>query len=199
MKNAARSNRSVSRIVYIITAVQFVAIVILFGVVFQLRNSTNKTAAELKQQNLQFIGEVNYQKSQLRPIILPKEKLVVFPELNISLPYNLVTKTLQYNFDEESNLRVTSTLINEPYAGEMSDMQISCAELVRINPSSGTPYSPWEEAAGSVQLGGEKTIHIITAKAFKNNQASTEECARKVWLQVTPQQVADEFKKAQSL
>lgn len=144
-------------------------------------------------QRLRLLSEIDSQKYLQRPVVLAKEKLVVFPELNVALPYNDVTKTLQYSFDDGKNLRVTSTRISDP-----KERQMNCTGLVRINMHDGSPFNPWEESAGSVKLSDGRTVHIIAAKAFKNNEASTEECAREVWMLITPQQLVEEFKKAQS-
>jgi len=149
-----------------------------------------------KQQDRSVQSTVDYSMSLQRPAVMVKENLVAIPELKITLPYNNITKTLLYSMDDiepddSNDLRVTSTHITDT-----EERQLSCSGLVRINMKSGTPYSPWEETAGSVKLSDGRTLHIVAAKAFKNNEASTKECETEVWHQITPKQVADEFKKA---
>jgi hypothetical protein len=159
--------------------------------VVSLEKELTQQKESAETQRLRLLNEIDYQKSLQRPVILAREKLVVFPELNIALPYNDVTKTLQYSFDDGENMRVTSTRLNDS-----KDRQMGCSDLVRINMQDGSPFSPWEAAADSVKLSDGRTVHIIVAKAFKNNEASTEECASEVWTRITPGQLADEFKKA---
>lgn len=156
-----------------------------------LTSQLEKQKQHTEEQRLGLLNEIEYQKSVRRPAILAKENQVAIPELGITLPYNEVTKTLQYTTDVET--RITSDLISDRQL-----RQLSCSDLVRITYKDGNPYSPWEEAAGSVKLANGKTLYIIAAKAFKNNEASSEECATEVWTRITPQQVANEFKKAQS-
>lgn len=139
--------------------------------------------------------------SMQKPVIMPKEKLVVFPELNVALPYNDVTKTLSYTYDpgdgdqNTANIRVSSTLAKDPKLSR----QIDCTSLTRVNLNFGSAYSPWEEESGSVELGNGQKIFLVKSRAYKNNEGSTEECASEVWTQITPEQVVAEFKKAQSL
>jgi uncharacterized protein (DUF952 family) len=150
----------------------------------EVRQDANEQANLLK-------FEIDTQKALQRPVVFLKDSTSAIPELRLALPYNDVTKTLQYSYDNEGNVRVTSTLINDRML-----RQISCTDLVRATVKDGTVYSPWEEDSGSVKLSDGRTLHIYAARAYKNDQASTEACAEEVWKQITPQQVAAEFKKA---
>lgn len=154
-------------------------------------DQTNKELAlqkeEASQQANMLLNEIDYQKSLQRPVILPKEKQVVFPEFAITLPYNKITKTLQYSISG-SDMRVTSILISDHKVRQMS-----CSQLVRISTKNGTPYSPWEQSAGSIKFADGRTIYIIEAKAFKNNEASTEECETEVWHTIGPGTIAAQF------
>lgn len=159
--------------------------------------SRQKQTAE--EQQIKLESEIEAQKLLRRPVVMVKENRVAFPELNITLPYNSVTRTLQYlandpPFGDGKDTRITSEL-----ATDTSELrQMNCTDLVRINFEDGSPYSPWEESAGSVKLANGKTLYIVATKAFKNHEASTEECTTEVWKLITPQQIAEEFKKAES-
>jgi hypothetical protein len=165
--------------------------------------TTANSAASVQKENDEsqtrlLLGQLNYKSSLSSVAIQPENNSVALHDLRIKLPYNDVTKYLKYSFDGNTeagggNYRVTSSLLND-----QETRQLSCDWLLRINLSDGNPYSPWEESAGSVKLDDGRTIYLIAAKGFANEEASTAECASEVWTQVTPQQVADEFKKAQS-
>ncbi len=182
-------------------AVSLIMIIFLLATVGNLQEETEALKDTLRvqatyqqNQNNQISNEINTIKSLKNPIVTPEDKKLVFPELAFALPYNDVTKTLQYIYDDGINMNITSTLINDS-----KERQMSCSWLVRVNTQNDSAYSPWEESAGSVKLDDGRTLYIVAAKAYKNHEASTEECASEVWTQITPLQVADEFKKAESL
>ena len=158
--------------------------------------NVNKEIASLKQadENQQAMNYYMLQSALADqvPVTLPKEKLVVFPDLGFALPYNDVTRTLRYTtYGNNTNVSSTDT-IDQP----TPDKQLGCSQLVRVSTTDGNPYSPWEESAGSVTLSNGKTLYFIAAKAFENNEASTMRCAKDVWITMTPQKVVDELKKA---
>ncbi len=189
MKKQIQSNR----ILVILLASVFVLQTIVIGYLLVKTNTLTNKFDEVSSSLIQQTAELYNQKSLQRPVVLAKEKLVAFPELGVSLPHNDITKTLQYSYDGE-DMRVTSSLLND-----YKIRQMSCLGLVRINMKNGSAFSPWEENAGSVKLPDGRTLHIVAAKAFKNNEASTEDCAKEVWAQITPTQVVDAFKAAKPL
>jgi hypothetical protein len=184
--------RSQSLLVYLLVAILVIQSATLVGLLLvakSFKRDLDKTNTQLSM----VMPEVDYQKSLHRPVVMPKEKLVAFPEMGVTLPYNDITKSLQYTYDGD-NMRLTSSMLSDHTVRQMG-----CTDLVRINTKDNSPFNPWEEAIGSVELADGRTIYIIAAKAFKNNEASTEECATEVWTQIKPKQVAEEFKKAQTL
>jgi hypothetical protein len=175
----------------LVTAIS--VLVVMVGLLFYQTMSFGKEfddlEARVEEEKTLLYNEIDYQKSLQRPVVLAKEKQVVFPEIGIALPYNEITKTLQYYMDPgNEEMRVTSTMINDREVRQMS-----CSQLVRISTKSGQPYSPWEKSAGSVKLADGKTVYIIEAKAFKNNEASTMECEPEVWHSIGPGLVSTEF------
>lgn len=180
-----------------------IAIVVLLGAVSyllldQIRMSRDIT--KLQQQSDQRVGDleadINALQTEQRPALAYKENKLVIPELKITLPYNDITKSLRYSYDEQDNdqnARVTSSLV-----GQQPEQQLSCNELVRLSFRNAIPYNPWEEKAGDIKLTDGRTLHIIAAKAFANNEASTEGCVDIAWARITPQQVAAELRKAES-
>ena len=152
----------------------------------------NGQISELKAENMRLRSELTIAASMERPSLIATNDTLAFPEFHIAIPFNDKSKTLLYSIDPEGDIRVTSSLTVDTEV-----RQLSCNELVRISLTRSTPYSPWEESAGSVTLGDGRTLHIIASKAYKNDQASTEECAQ-VWQQFTPQQAAETFKQARA-
>lgn len=191
MKKTIQSNNMYVSLMAI-TLVLAILVAFLLVKTHILNNRLNETQATSEMQIGRLQAAIGNQKTMQRPVIIADKQLVVFPELKAALPYNNVTKHLQYYVDDQANLRVTSALLND-YA----ERQLSCDELVRVG-AVAKPLSPWESAVGSVTLAEGRTLSIVAAKAFKNNQASTLECETEVWTQVSPSQVADEFKKAQA-
>jgi hypothetical protein len=185
------SSKSTHQLLFVLVLL----LAVLAGGLFVEANSLSNKLDKTKDDQTLLYNEIDYQKSLLRPVVLPKENLVVFPELKISLPYNDVTKTFQYTVDNQRGVQlgITSTLLTDHKM-----RQLSCSELVSVNQQDGIPFSPWEETAGTIKLADGRTLYLIAAKAFKNNEASSLECASEVWHQITPQQVVDEFKKAQT-
>jgi hypothetical protein len=192
-KTTTKSNlRSKQIFIYLVTALLVVQSATMIFLLLRTSNLEHDRTNVTTQIN-RLAADIDGDNSLQHPVVMAKEKLIAFPEIGITLPYNDVTKTFLYTYDGE-NVRVTSTMLNDH-----KQRQMSCAELVRISMRSGTPYSPWEETANAVALPDGRTMHTIAAKAFKNNEASTLACASEVWIQTNPQQVADEFKKAQLL
>lgn len=188
-----KATKSTSKLVFILIAV-LVLQTLAIGYLLVQDRSIQKKITDNEERTAILTGTALQQISMQSPVVLPREKLIAFPELGIALPYNDITKNLKYYTHDNNDFRVSSTILQD-----LEMRQLSCTELVRINTQSPDPYNPWEEAAGSVTLANGKTIHIIAAKAFANNEASTEECASEVWGLVTPQMVAAEFQKAQAL
>lgn len=202
MKQTMSSGSTSSKVPIILTVLLIIMLGGLFIKTVSLDNKLDKAVTELNRfrddeaaQTRMLYNEIDYQKSLLRPVVLVKENLVLFPELKISLPYNDFTKTFQYSVDNQAgvNIGITSTLLNDHEV-----RQLGCSQLVRVNTKDATPFSPWEESAGSTTLADGRTIYLVSAKAFNNNEASTEECASQVWRHITPSQVVQELKKAQN-
>ena len=198
----AHIKRSLAIYLIVIVVVQSALFVYLFLVMRDLRQGLNDTRAQLNQQedrSTSLQDEIDHQRSLLRPVVLAEKELIAFPELKITLPYNSVTKFLQYYYDGDepesnsSDIIVSSTLLNDRI-----DRQMDCLELVRVSLEGRSPRSSWEEVAGSINLSDGRTLHVIAAKAYSNNEASTAECADEVWTMITPEQVAAEFRKARS-
>ncbi len=199
MKNPVPSKPFVQLLIAILI-LQSILLGCLFVKASSLDNKINQTVVDLREdeaaQSRMLYNEIDYQKSLQRPTLLAKENLLLFPELKITLPYNDVTKTLQYSAEDQAGIvaSITSTLLDDH-----KERQLGCSWLVGVNLKDGKPLSPWDEAAGSVKLSDGRTLYIVAAKAFKDNEgSSTEECATEAWRFITPKQVADEFKKAQS-
>jgi len=141
-------------------------------------------------------SEIINQKSLLRPVVSPKENLVIIPELDIALPYNDITKTLQYYSDDGIYYRFTSTQTNQ--YNDAGLRQLSCMELSRINFEDGNPFSPWEVGAGSVKLADGRELFITKPIAIEREEASTTDCEKWEWTSLHPDQVAEEMQKATS-
>lgn len=204
MKNKSKSSAKSKYIKLLVVggtlAVAFIIVAVVYLIVktnslsAELKTSKANLTQQIQTQNQKLLNEIGHQASLLRPAVIAKDQLVAFPELGLALPYDNVSKTLQYTVDDNGDVRVTSTLLVDH-----KDRQLSCSELVRVSTTKSEVYSPWEEAAGTLKLPDGKLVYIVAAKSFKNNQASTQECATEVWTQLTPQKVADEFKMAKSL
>jgi hypothetical protein len=204
MKHTIKNSAKNKRLKILASGSALVAFVLIAAIVYlvvktnSLTSDLTSSKAQLTQQsqaqNQKLLNEIDNQASLLRPTVLVKDQLVAFPELGLALPYDKVSKTLQYTVDDNGDARVTSTLLVDH-----KDRQLSCSQLVRVSTVKSEVYSPWEEAAGTLKLPDGKMVYIVAAKSFKNNQASTQECATEVWTQITPQKVADEFKMAKSL
>jgi cell division protein FtsL len=185
----------------LLLAVLFVAVLALSGAVLFLYGDVKSIQTTLEETGgriSELEGKVAFQRSLLRPAIDAKADKVVFPELGVALPYNSVTKSLQYSSDsdnidsgEDLFIRVTSTNINDY---EIS--QMGCDELLFVSTKDAPLINPWVEDAGSVKLANGTTLYMQAAKAFANNEGSTEHCKQDAWLAIQPQTVADEFKKA---
>jgi hypothetical protein len=189
------------KILTVLVAIELIVSIMLAYTIYGLSDDLGKLRVEVLAQQAQIestrgglYAEIDYQKSLQKPVVSPKEMLVIIPELGISLPYNETTKSLQYSYNDlegSIDTRVTSTLITDH-----ESRQMGCSELVRISTESGTPYSPWEKSAGEVKLEDGRTIYIIEAIAFANDEASTEECASEAWINITPEQITEQFKEA---
>lgn len=189
MRKQTKTSARSSSLSFVIVAIVS-ALIATIGVLAYQTVTLGNDIDDFKLDKSLIYNEIDYQKSLLRPAIAAKEKLVVFPELGVALPYNDVTNTFQYYITGQGEMSVTSSLLVDH-----KTRQMSCSGLVRISTKSGTPYSPWEESAGSVKLANGKTIYIVAAKAFENNEASTKACESEVWQSITPSQVTAEFKK----
>mgnify|MGYP000153249296 CR=1 FL=1 len=187
--------RAAHTLLYVVVALLITAVVILGIELNRQKTAFRENQEAVNDQVFMLQREVDLQKQMLRPVFRPSDGRLVLPEANISLPYNEITKYLQYSEDLNGNIRFTSALVSD-YEPQR---QLNCTELARINFTDGTPYSPWEDYSGEVQLENGQTMYIISAVAFESNEGTTEVCAEDVWLQVTPQQVADELLKAEVL
>jgi hypothetical protein len=195
-KTTSASKTSIN-IKWVVTTVVTLVLLATAGYLLAERTALSRDLADERQStNDRFnlmSNEMDEQKALLRPAVSAKDNTVAIPELNITLPYNTLTKTLQYSTDESNNIRVTSTLVVDH-----APRQLDCGELLRVSFVNTTVYDPWEEVAGEVKLADGRTLHIIAARAYENNEASTKGCVDIAWKSVTPLQMADEFKKAQS-
>jgi hypothetical protein len=190
-KTASVTRSSYFLLQAVVAGLLIILLAALFLQVFHLRKDLDAVKAESSV----LYNEIDYQKSLSRPVVAARDNQVVFPELKIALPYNDVTKTLQYSVDDRSDVgaSVTSTLLTDHKVRQMN-----CSQLVRFTFTDGHPFSPWEESAGSVRLADGRTLYMVAAKAFRNKEASTLECAAEVWHNVTPARIVEEFKKAQT-
>lgn len=186
-------------------ALGLIVLVLLFMVITvsrQINDLSNRVDGLATEQRL-LNNNLDYQKSLLKPALNIQENTLAFPELKIQIPYDNVSNTLVYNNkflkDEdtlkyEEGLSVSSTLVGEdPYMA-----QLSCRQLVRLSFVNGTPYNPWEEYSGEVILEDGRTLYIIKAIAYENNEASSAYCPQTSWSQINPDQVAELFKQARS-
>jgi hypothetical protein len=180
----------------LLVGVMVIAIAVAGVNLVKLNRTVNHLKAQVAEQadtaNLNkslALNEIDYQKSLLRPAVSANGSQVLFPELRLALPYDNISKTLQYGVEDDGSVDITSTRLTD----HTTTRQLSCDQLVRLDVHSGTPRSPWERQSSKLNLKDGKTAYVMVGVAFKNNEASTEECATQVWHDITPQQVADEF------
>lgn len=160
---------------------------------YELTRSNTKIkmlAEEADFRSDMLYNEIDNQNAWLKPTLMPEQNRLAIPELRISLPYNAVTATLRYTFDD-TYLRVGSTLVTDHALRQMS-----CSELVLVTLGDGAALNPWTESAGSVTLSDNSTLSLIKSIAFENNEASTLACASDAWIFITPEQIVEEFKTA---
>jgi len=175
--------------------------VALFGLVFaklyNVEQDLKEAQTQISEQSSLLFNEIDIQKSLLRPIVDAENKTVIIPEVGIKLPYNDITKTLQYSYEGGENgfLRITSTLISD----RESNRQLGCSELAIVDFDNGDPINPWTESGGSTVLDDGRTLYIVSPIAYENNEGSTLDCKSEVWLQINPEQVREELKKAEAL
>jgi hypothetical protein len=172
--------------------VAVVALIIAIGFLSADRVHQSRKLDDASTQIALIHNEMENTNALLKPAVSAKENRVYFPEIKLSLPYNDVTKYLQYSYDSKDT-SISSALVSDRVM-----RQLDCTQLVRLNFNDNRPYSPWEELAGSVKLQDGRTMNIFAAKAFESNEGSTADCPKEVWQQVTPQQVGDAFKSAES-
>lgn len=183
---------------FFVIALLYSRIVNLDNVTANLKQEQAKLSEQIETERRFLLGQIDA-KNALTPVATDAvNRKVYIPEAGIALPYNDITKTLRYSLDSpeyiaEANIRLTSTLVSD-----VEERQLSCIDLVRVSFVSGEPYSPWEESAGSVELSDGRTMHIIMAKAYENEEASTLACASEVWSNATPELVAAELANAES-
>lgn len=159
--------------------------------ILDISQQLTETTATIEANRMMAINESQWAREAIKPLYNSAKNTLMMPELGIEMPYNDISKTIEYVVDGD-NIRVTSNLlVDYSYSRQMS-----CTQVLRVNFKSDEVYNPWEELYASVDLGGEKKMHLLTIKPFKNNEGSTEECEKEVWNRTTPKQIADEFKSA---
>ncbi|HEX3568759.1 MAG TPA: hypothetical protein VHT70_03745 [Candidatus Saccharimonadales bacterium] len=162
-----------------------VAIAVLIGALayqqMQIRNLKSDQADQV--QMLYNTIDANAQANAVA--VDAQNNRVYVPELHISLPYNDITKTLRYTYSDRDGARFYSTLVTDHAVH-----QISCYDMVRAKHEA-TPnaYSPGQPHVATV-LAGTPPLQLYTE--------SNTTCATQAWMQITPAQIADELKQAQS-
>lgn len=182
VQNWVRSN--VGAIAVILLVLMAALITVTVYQVVKLRDIEKRLDETSTSQQLVY-NEITNQKQLLKPVVSAEKNLVFIPEMRLSLPYNQTTKTLQYYEDLNGNIRLQSTLVADY---EMRTM--SCADMVRIKvEESPDEYSPEQKLAYTVPLSDGRTLQVY---------ASSYDDCQLPWQQMSPQQIAEEFKQASS-
>jgi len=120
-------------------------------------------------------------------VISPQDNRVYVPELRITLPYNDVTKTLRYDYNNQDGARFYSTLLQE----QPGEQRISCADMVRIkHEDKPNAYSPHQPHVVTQSLAGATPLQVYAL--------ANKECTSIAWSQITPADIANQFRQAQS-
>ncbi|MDQ5963639.1 MAG: hypothetical protein QG629_722 [Patescibacteria group bacterium] len=126
-----------------------------------------------------------------------------FYGLNISLPKNDITESLSYQEApvtfEPSGASADRYSIRSTKIKDKGMQTMTCEQPVRISGASATPFNPWEEYQLDYIDGKGHVMHVFAQKDYTNNQGSTKSCADNSWKEITPAQIADQFKDAQPL
>jgi hypothetical protein len=179
----------------VIVIVWFVTLVLAI-VYVQTTLSDDIASTKHATQNLQFSDSLTYNEidshaQQYSLTVLPKENLLYMPELKITVPLNPITRSIQYNLnqgvpgDNSGDIRISSS-----YMTDHSLHVQSCADMVRLKIEA-TPnaYSPDQPLYATVGLADGRKLNIY---------ASTTKDCTVAWQAISPQQISDEIKKAQS-
>lgn len=126
-------------------------------------------------------------------VIDPIASVVYIPELRIKLPYNVVTKTIQYSprMDQKGAETEELDVSSAKYIAPEKMTRVNCSDLVRLKvEAQPSPYNPNEKAT-SVNLVDGRTLQIYEA-------INQDECTDSWSTTISPSTLASEFKQAQS-
>jgi len=165
-------------------AALFVLQLISFGLLARMHHAVNTKIDETKQLVNIDMDSVS---QQLSLSVLPKENKLYLPELNLTVPFNQLNRSLRYTYEEgtTNNVRITSA--------QMIDhgMHVqSCNDMVRLRiEDKPDAYSPSQPSYATVPLSDGRKLQVYAS--------TTKEC-RQAWMMsaITPQAIAEQFKAA---
>jgi len=171
----------------IIAAIIVLAIaqVITLGLLSKINNDLNKKTEDTNQSIQLAYNEIDSDSVQQTLAPIPGAQRLYMAEFNLTVELNETTRTMRYYEDTEGNVRITSAYMFDHQMREQS-----CDDMVRlrIEPKPNA-YSPSQPHYATVMLSDGRPLQIYAS--------TLKECAT-AWRALTPQQLAEQFKGAQT-
>ncbi len=152
-----------------------------------LARSHHNTQVNADETTHLIYNELDYANQQLSLSVLPKENKLYLPELNLTVPFSQLNRSLRYTYEEGTtgNVRISSANMTD-HAMHVQ----SCSDMVRLRiEDKPDAYSPSQPLYATVALSDGRNLQVY---------ASTTKDCQQAWLRsaVTPQAIAEQFKAA---
>src|SRR6185503_19647321 len=121
----------------------------------------NATAAKKASENVQLVyNEIDGNNQSFSLSVLPKENKLYLAELNLTIPFNQMTRSVRYyNEERNGNIRISSSLMTDHTVHTQS-----CYDMVRLKIEA-TPdaYSPSQPLYATVNLADGRNLQIYAS------------------------------------
>ena len=154
-----------------------------FALIMHNHKADTKAATDNAAATQLVYNDIDATSQGLSLSVLPKENRLYLPELNVTVPLNLLTRSLRYTYEEGTtgNVRITSA--------NMTDHAIhtqSCSDMVRLRvEAKPDAYGPSQPLYTTINLEDGRTLQVYAS--------TIKECAF-AWQAVSPQAIAEQFK-----